>query len=334
MSAPIRVMLAGAQALATAATEARLAALGFELVGIAGDALGVLELFHGAEPEIVLMDIRLADDELSMPIAAVMTARRPSVAIVFVASSDDLCMLDVESGVVPCALLIKPLREQEMRSVLQIARRRSEDLRIAEARDFELVEARRRVSVALSELSRLRREDALTGVGNRHALDEALERECGRVRRIGGSLALIMIELDWFARYNECHGRSAGDDCLRLIAAVLSPFAARSTDTIARCAGNVFALLLPDTGTRGALSQMERSADELRQLAVPHEGSPLGFVTASIGAAVTSARACPPPARLFWEADEALARAKRRGRDRTALVVVSDGGQARPGPAG
>lgn len=309
--------------------EAGLRDLGCEIVGAAVEPYSVLDLLRRTEPDVVLMDARLAAGHSGGPTAALLQALR-SVVVVCLVSPRDVSMLDAALEAAPVGFLFEPLRDGELRGVLGIARRRADELRALADGAREVAEARERLAVALSELARQTREDPLTGIGNRRALDEALRRECLRIQRSGGSLGLLLISPGWFGAFHEHHGRQTANECLRMLAVAISPFAGRATDLIARHGDDVFAVLLPDTATRGVLSQMEGLVDEVRDLAIPNAGSPDGRVTVSIGAAVTSAHARTSWEQLTWEAEQALARARRRGRDGTAVVVVSDG--ERPSP--
>ena len=104
-------------------------------------------------------------------------------------------------------------------------------------------------TATLSELEKLTRVDALTGIGNRRAFDEQLARELKRAEREGTAVALGMFDLDHFKAYNDAHGHPAGD---RLLAAVAAVWAGclRATDSLARYGGEEFALVAPGPRAR------------------------------------------------------------------------------------
>jgi diguanylate cyclase (GGDEF)-like protein len=162
--------------------------------------------------------------------------------------------------------------------------------------------------------------DGLTDLSNRRHFEDALEGEIVRAERFGGSLSLILADLDDFKQVNDRFGHQAGDDALRAFAEILRA-TAREIDLPARYGGEEFAVLLPQTDLEGA----QRLAERLRRglVARPLSAGPgtLMAVTASFG--VASFPAAATPAALFAAADEALYRAKRRGKN---CVVCADAG--------
>ena len=170
---------------------------------------------------------------------------------------------------------------------------------------------------ALTEVTAL--VDPLTELSRRHVLEDALRREAGRLRRTGGSLALVMVDLDHFKRINDTHGHRVGDQVLARVGRLLRS-SARNLDLPARFGGEEFAVLLYDTQMDGALSFAERFRANLREMRVPVEGRTAVEVTASMGVAVGSDLVDPDA--LVEAADRALYRAKSEGRDRLVSVRV------------
>ncbi|MDD5755447.1 MAG: diguanylate cyclase, partial [Methylococcales bacterium] len=109
---------------------------------------------------------------------------------------------------------------------------------------------------AREKLTRLAITDGLTGIANRRCFDEQLAHEWHRATRTNQSLALAMIDVDWFKKYNDHYGHQAGDDCLRQVAMVLTHSAKRDSDFVARYGGEEFALILPMTHHETALIVM------------------------------------------------------------------------------
>jgi diguanylate cyclase (GGDEF)-like protein len=170
---------------------------------------------------------------------------------------------------------------------------------------------------ALTEVTAL--VDPMTELSRRHVLEDALRRESGRLRRTGGSLALVMIDLDHFKRINDTHGHRVGDQVLARVGRLLRS-SARNLDLPARFGGEEFAVLLYDTEMAGALSFCERFRANLAEMQVPVAGCPAVQVTASMGVAVGSDLVDPDA--LVEAADRAQYRAKSEGRDRLVSVVV------------
>jgi diguanylate cyclase (GGDEF)-like protein len=160
-------------------------------------------------------------------------------------------------------------------------------------------------------------QDGLTGLANRRSFDAGLREEWERALRHGRSLALIMLDADYFKQYNDTYGHPAGDACLRSVAQAILAGQSRPGDLSARYGGEEMAVLLPDTDLDGALAVAERIRTAILALQIAHAGSPFGMVTISAGVA-----ACMPvqnsgsAAQLLEAADRALYLAKTGGRNR------------------
>jgi diguanylate cyclase (GGDEF)-like protein len=191
-----------------------------------------------------------------------------------------------------------------------------------------------------AELQRLTTVDALTGIGNRRALETALDSEWRRAMRQKTPLCLLMIDVDFFKRYNDAYGHVAGDECLRSIAKVLADNARRAGELSARYGGEEFAVLLPNVDVDDALRVASRVCEGVRELNIPHQTSPAAtHVTISVGVASAAlavdvkTRKAPAanhgerrgngisgPNVLVGLADQALYRAKAAGRDRACVA--------------
>ncbi|MBU1646959.1 MAG: diguanylate cyclase [Gammaproteobacteria bacterium] len=176
------------------------------------------------------------------------------------------------------------------------------------------------LAARIEELRLLSCRDSLTSLSNRHHFDVALALEWARVRRTGNWLSLLIIDIDHFKLYNDHYGHLGGDECLRAVGRVLAGVARRPTDIAARYGGEEFAILLPDTAADGAYGIAEAIQGEMARLRLPHAASPTSQrVTVCIGIASCSAAQCDS-AQLVAAADEALYRAKHRGRNRIAVA--------------
>lgn len=165
------------------------------------------------------------------------------------------------------------------------------------------------------ELADLARKDGLTGLANRRVFDEALQGEWDRARRQRASLALLMIDVDHFKRYNDRYGHPAGDHCLSEIAAAIGGVVRRPGDLAARYGGEEFVILLPGTNDDGACELAARLMDKVDALRLPHEASLTApFVTVSIGVAVCVPLGAMNAQSLTDAADAALYDAKAAGR--------------------
>jgi diguanylate cyclase (GGDEF)-like protein len=176
------------------------------------------------------------------------------------------------------------------------------------------------------KLSALAMTDGLTGIANRRAFDEALEREWKRTLRDGSQISLLLLDIDRFKAFNDNYGHQVGDDCLRSVAVAVTG-AVRSTDIAARYGGEEIAIILPNTGMDAAAAVAEKIRAAVEALQLSHKGNPEGggHITVSIGAATALARiggTIRMPESLLLSADNALYKAKHEGRNRVATTLI------------
>jgi len=185
----------------------------------------------------------------------------------------------------------------------------------------DLVEKSLELERANELLSRLSTTDSLTGLANRRQFDQSLQTEWLRSARNQQPISLLMIDVDFFKRYNDHYGHLTGDACLRQIAGILFDCAQRSGEVVARYGGEEFAMLLPGADTEAAKAMAQRCIDELSKAAIPHVNSPVApWLTISIGVATAIADQNLMPESLVQCADAALYRTKGSGRARFEVV--------------
>jgi diguanylate cyclase (GGDEF)-like protein/PAS domain S-box-containing protein len=184
-----------------------------------------------------------------------------------------------------------------------------------------------RISLALANL-RLREvlrtqsiRDPLTGLFNRRYMEESLERELRRAMRNEQTVALMMLDIDHFKRFNDTFGHQAGDTLLRTLGDFLSQ-RTRGQDVACRFGGEEFALILAGASSDDAVKRSQLLRQELQQLSVSHSGQVLGRITFSIGIAAYPGHA-DSAEQLIRAADGALYRAKADGRDRVCVATDS-----------
>lgn len=176
------------------------------------------------------------------------------------------------------------------------------------------------------ELSRLTHSDGLTGLSNRRYLDEFLGAEWRRAVRESTEISLLMIDVDYFKPYNDTYGHVAGDNVLRSVAATIRREVSQPRDLVARFGGEEFAVVLPGTGSGGARLLAEKMRRDVAALALPHAGSAVSeHLTISIGVATLAPVEGIAETALIEEADAALYRAKRDGRNRVAFSTQVGG---------
>jgi two-component system, chemotaxis family, response regulator WspR len=172
------------------------------------------------------------------------------------------------------------------------------------------------------ELRRLTHSDGLTGLSNRRYLDEFLTAEWRRALRENTEISLLMIDVDYFKPYNDTYGHVSGDNVLRTVAATIRREINQPRDLVARFGGEEFAVVLPGTGSGGARLLAEKMRRDVAALALPHAGSAVSeHLTISIGVATLTPGEGVAETSLVEEADAALYRAKRDGRNRVAYFT-------------
>jgi diguanylate cyclase (GGDEF)-like protein len=172
-----------------------------------------------------------------------------------------------------------------------------------------------------AQAQRLAVTDPLTGVANRRAFLDTLEREYARAQRDQSSMAVVMLDLDHFKNTNDSHGHAAGDAVLCHAAAVLGGVV-REVDSVGRLGGEEFAILLPGATASEAMDVAERCRAALCRAPVMHEGAPVD-VTASLGVCGLPANTVQRASRFLELADQALYAAKDGGRNRVVCYQDS-----------
>ena len=177
----------------------------------------------------------------------------------------------------------------------------------------------------LSTTRRLAELDGVTGVYNRRHFKTLLDQEVERARGRDRPLSLIMIDIDYFKRFNDTYGHQAGDEVLRHVAQVVSK-ALRRSDAVARYGGEEFVVLLPDAAITDSLPVAEKIRAEVEKTHLTLGGSLRPApVTISLGVAVFPADAFNGPD-LVAVADRGLYHAKRDGRNRACHAPFLRGG--------
>jgi len=175
---------------------------------------------------------------------------------------------------------------------------------------------------ANAELQRIARVDELTGIANRRHLDDVMNYEIGRCQRSGQSLALLLLDVDYFKRYNDNYGHPKGDEVLKTLGSLLRQTVSRTSDLVARYGGEEFCAVLPNTGVDNAVRIAEKILQAIQQAQIPHEYSSIAkHVTVSIGvyASVPSVR--DTSAHFYQQADIALYQAKGAGRNQIRVMA-------------
>jgi diguanylate cyclase (GGDEF)-like protein len=214
----------------------------------------------------------------------------------------------------------KPWDPEELRLVIQRAVEHHDSVREIAEKNVELRSAYTSLEEAHREQVRLYEmviTDEKTGVRNYHYFRIRLGEEFERVRRYGGELALLMLDIDDFKRVNDKHGHLVGDTALKDVAQILVE-RQRATDIIARYGGEEFVIILPETGKSGARAIAERLRERIAGHAFHGAGGAPVSLTVSVGVAFYPHPEVTSKEELIQRSDRALYRAKAQGKNRVS----------------
>lgn len=167
------------------------------------------------------------------------------------------------------------------------------------------------------KLMQLATTDGLTRIANRRYFDQKLDEEWNRALRMQQPLTVVMLDVDWFKKYNDYYGHLIGDECLKQVAKLLEESCQRNIDFVARYGGEEFAMILPET--LEPLVVMKKVFSTLDALAIPHAMSEYGQITFSAGISTHIPHNNERPSILVRQADEALYMAKHQGRNQAVV---------------
>lgn len=202
---------------------------------------------------------------------------------------------------------------------------------IAKPVNPDVVRARVKTHLTLKFQSDLLRKlvflDGLTGVFNRRYFDQQVSTEWSRATRNQLPLSVILLDVDYFKRYNDHYGHQAGDDALRTVAHALKTCLRRPADLVARYGGEEFGCILPETTYDDALLIAHALERKVRELALPHADSSVDkVITISVGLATRQGQgqgdAPGDVADLIGLADSLLYQAKHTGRGKVCSGVL------------
>ncbi|OGT22924.1 MAG: diguanylate cyclase response regulator [Gallionellales bacterium RIFOXYB12_FULL_54_9] len=283
------------------------------------DGQTAIEVYTRERPDIVLLDIILPDTngyEVAKEIRR-LQGKDEWTAIIFlsVMSKDEDLARGIEVGgddyiMKPVGSVVVQAKVRAMYRLVQMQR--------------ALVKLAGQLNDANQELQRLSMTDGLTGLANRRMFDESLAREWRRCLRHKKPMSIVMLDVDWFKKYNDRYGHQDGDECLRAVAGELARSAPRPSDLVARYGGEEFVMILGDTGQDGATWVASRIRQHVDALQLPHKDSSFGHVTVSCGVSSVMPRNDLTVDALVKSADNALFLSKNQGRN---IVTYLDYGQ-------
>jgi diguanylate cyclase (GGDEF)-like protein len=187
-------------------------------------------------------------------------------------------------------------------------------------RNAKLQQSETSLKQANLELEKLVNLDGLTQIANRRCFDDRLELEWERLSREQQPMSLLLLDIDYFKRYNDCYGHQLGDDCLKAIAQTVEQTLCRPADLVARYGGEEFVAILPNTDLDGASIVAEAIRSAIAKLKIPHQNSDISdIVTVSVGVTSLTPNHQQKLSILIKQADVALYSAKQQGRNRAIV---------------
>ena len=165
--------------------------------------------------------------------------------------------------------------------------------------------------------------DGLTGIPNRRRYDEYLKYSWDMDWRASSPISIIIMDIDYFKKYNDKYGHQAGDECLKCVAKKLEQTLRRKNDLVARYGGDEFVCILPATDLEGAVLVAENLRKNIVEMGISHAESENGIVTISLGVASIIPTKDVTIGTLLEAADGALYVSKERGCNRVSTAPAS-----------
>ncbi len=263
---------------------------------------------------VAFIDIRMPPGWDGLETARRIREADEDIYIIFVTAYSDHTIDEMQRAVLKNTLYVSKPFHQEM--IKQMAR----TFCMVWSNERDLIVSRDRIQDYSKQMAHQARHDGLTGLYNRGFLDNQLDIEARRSRRIHNPLGILMIDIDWFKLYNDDLGHVAGDDALRQIAQCIAGAAKRPGDFTARFGGEEFCVVLPNTNRDGIITVAEiiRSAVEAMQIEFSNDLD-IPCLTVSIGGISRIPRSTDSGVSMTEEADQLLYEAKSSGKNRVVI---------------
>lgn len=312
----MKILLVEDTRAAAAVMTARLTSFGHE-VSLAENGQVAFNMFRVSPPDLILMDIEMPlmnGFEATNRIRAFEATQKWAwTPIIFLTASDspENLVMAIEAGADD--YLVKGVSEEVLHAKMKAM------ARIASMRQL--------LSIANLKLEQQASRDGLTGLFNRRWMDLNVDMAWAESVRKSAPFALLMLDVDNFKLYNDRYGHQSGDDCLRAIAhAIEAEIIGTNAEGLtkdafaARYGGEEFAVVMPEASAIAYESCANRILEAVRKLNIQHEqNGDWGIVTVSIGG-YRREQSSGDLFRMFRDADTALFRAKKDGRNRIELV--------------
>jgi len=307
----MKVLIVDDSRTAREITAAHLQAAGHDVI-LAADGEAALALHRDERPDLVLLDVEMPGMDGYALASQIRRIDGPGhwIPILFLSArvADADLVRGLESG--GDDYITKPVSSTVLRAKLAAMDRITSMRR-------RLVDLGRQLEAANRTLLRLSALDGLTQIPNRRTFDQTLATQWARCAKLQRPLAVILLDVDEFKRYNDTYGHQSGDDCLIAVARQLQGALTSEAMLAARYGGEEFGLILPETPLPEAIRIGEQVLERIRDCALPHASSSVSeHVTVSLGLSLAIPGERSKPQDLLRCADTALYSAKREGRNR------------------
>ncbi len=167
-------------------------------------------------------------------------------------------------------------------------------------------------------------EDPLTGLSNRRHFNKVFEDELHRAQRNDFPFVFFIMDIDHFKHFNDTQGHLEGDMALKRVAEVLRHHFRRSGDEVFRLGGEEFGGILSSGSHNDYLGYLEKLRSSIESLAISNVTKTADVITASFGVSITTDAGSVSPVEIYQKTDEALYRAKEKGRNRIEIVLLPE----------
>jgi diguanylate cyclase (GGDEF)-like protein len=319
---PVPILIVDDNAAKRLALKAVLRSLGHTIIE-AESGLEALRCVMAHDFAVILLDVRMPIIDGFQTAALIRTREQSELTpIIFITAygSDEIVTGDLYAqGAVD--FIYAPVPPEELRAKVAVFANLYLKAAALARMAAEVRSSADRLRLMNNELTTLSRQDPLTGLGNRRALDQDLELLEARVVRYSHRYCMAVLDIDHFKSYNDTYGHLAADLILQTFAMQLQQ-QVRAGDAVYRFGGDEFLCVFPEQSLETGAQAVERMRAELESLAIEHVGNPRGVVTFSAGLAILDPGHIESAQEVLQEADAALYRAKQLGRNRVEQVVA------------
>jgi len=191
-------------------------------------------------------------------------------------------------------------------------------------RTLQLEQSKKELEEANQLLRELSSLDGLTNIPNRRSFDQRIDREWEQAKEKYMYISLMMIDIDYFKKYNDTYGHQQGDECLKIVAKTLQKSLNSARYFIARYGGEEFAVILPEIPPIEVKQVARNMFENIQKLKIPHIESQYGVITVSMGITYCKPKKHLSVKKLVEVADSALYESKRKGRNQFNIIELKD----------